>query len=50
MHLKDNMVCNHRYFKVVRNYGKNSKPSYRVCKKCGKVLSNSDRKNKNGKK
>jgi len=39
------MDCEHRYLKTVRDYGKNSKPSYRFCKKCGEIISWEKRKN-----
>lgn len=38
------MKCEHKHYKQVRNYGKNSKPSYLVCCKCGKILTMEDKK------
>jgi len=38
--------CDHKYVIKVKNYGKNSKPSYRFCKKCGKIVNREDLKNK----
>ena len=43
--------CNHKYIKKVFNFGKNSKPSYRICKECGKVMTREEvKKNKSNKK
>lgn len=42
--------CKHKYIKKVRNYGKNSKPSYKVCKKCDEIITREHFKNNNTKK
>jgi len=33
-----NSSCNHKYVKRVYTHGRKSKPSYKICKKCGELL------------
>lgn len=48
---RNHSKCEHRYIKKVYNFGKNSKPSYVICKSCGEVITWDKLKNrKNGKK
>ena len=33
-----NKMCSHYKYKKVRRYGKNSKPRYTKCKRCGEII------------
>ena len=44
--IKNFRSCEHKYIKNVYSFGKNSKPSYRMCKTCGKVMFREELKNR----